>query len=415
MSDGKINVEGAGDYRIIFLRDSDQMLLSTAQRLKELVSQGAVILGDKPVKSPSLMDDEEDEKELRKIADELWGESPGGFNQFGKGRVYWGKSLMEVLNSENIPPDVIVANELPLSWIHRKTDDADIYFISSTCPDPLDLSISFKLENTYPEIWDPFTGAQSLARVWSKDKERINVSVSFAPSGSAILVFPKGKKEPEYTKVEFNEHTILDTKTSWYRMHHNPDSIPTLVLTENAVLASQSGIYSFTKEDKTIEKQMLDVHEKLLNDNWILRFEEGWDAPSSYNMLMIKPLTEIKDKAIRHYSGTVTYTKEISYTKNDKQVYIDLGNVANIADFWCNGEKIGVRWAPPFTFDLTGKLKEGKNLLEIKVTNTWRNQLIYDNSRTEAEKKTCTTNPPRKDEKELELSGLSGPVRLITY
>ncbi len=61
------------DYRVILLRDSKDMLLSTAQKLKELVLAGAVIVGDKPTDSPSLMDDENDLKELQFIADELWG------------------------------------------------------------------------------------------------------------------------------------------------------------------------------------------------------------------------------------------------------------------------------------------------------------------------------------------------------
>ena len=45
-------------------------------------------------------------------------------------------------------------------------------------------------------------------------------------------------------------------------------------------------------------------------------------------------------------------------------------------------------WAPPFEFDVTNFIKKGKNELEIKVTNTWRNQLIFDNKRPKDAKKT---------------------------
>lgn len=86
--------------------------------------------------------------------------------------------------------------------------------------------------------------------------------------------------------------------------------------------------------------------------------------------------------------------------------------MANIAELWCNGKKVGVKWAPPFDFDLTDEIKVGKNKLEIKVTNTWRNQLIFDNKRPKDQKKTWTTSGPKKDETELEVSGLIGPVRL---
>jgi hypothetical protein len=61
-------------------------------------------------------------------------------------------------------------------------------------------------------------------------------------------------------------------------------------------------------------------------------------------------------------------------------------------------------------FDITDEIKVGKNKLEIKVTNTWRNQLIFDNKRPKNSKKTWTTARPRNSETELEKSGLIGPV-----
>ncbi|MBC3758667.1 hypothetical protein H7U19_09655 [Hyunsoonleella sp. SJ7] len=60
----------------------------------------------------------------------------------------------------------------------------------------------------------------------------------------------------------------------------------------------------------------------------------------------------------------------------------------------------------------TDYAQKGENTLEVKVTNTWHNQLIFDNSRTKAQKKTWTTNPPKKNETTLEHSGLIGPVVL---
>jgi hypothetical protein len=57
IKNGKIHIKNGGDYSVITLRDSKNMLLSTLKKLKELVINGAVILGDKPTDSPSLMDD----------------------------------------------------------------------------------------------------------------------------------------------------------------------------------------------------------------------------------------------------------------------------------------------------------------------------------------------------------------------
>ena len=46
------------------------MTLPVLRRLRDLVSQGAVIVGGKPIDSPSLSDDE---VEFHNIADKLWG------------------------------------------------------------------------------------------------------------------------------------------------------------------------------------------------------------------------------------------------------------------------------------------------------------------------------------------------------
>ena len=182
IKDDKIHVENGGDYRVIKLRDSESILLSTAKKLKELVKNGAVILGDKPKNSPSLMDDENDLKALKSISDELWDNTKSGVKQVGKGRVYWGKTIAEVLQEEKIAKDVIVSEELDINWIHRETKDAHIYFIASREDKPVDVSLSFRMHNLSPQIWDAFTGDQEGAKIWNNP-----VIVEYDPqTGNAI-------------------------------------------------------------------------------------------------------------------------------------------------------------------------------------------------------------------------------------
>ncbi len=414
MRDGVIHAKDAGDYRVILLRDSKDMLLSTAQKLRELVHQGAIIVGEKPLDSPSLMDDEDDLKALHEIADELWGNTASGVKSVGLGKVYWGYFIEEVLKTEGIDPDVIVPQKLPITWIHRKTADADIYFVSSTSEQSLDVSLSFRVEGVYLELWDPFTGKQQKAKVWSKENDRVNVALSLDPSGSTIVVFPKGNRQPFCKKVEFNQQTILDSKQGWYRVHATDEGLPTVSLANEVFIPSHAGVYSFVMSDGSIKKQNYELVETPMNDGWTLSFDEGWDAPVTIDLKKLSSLTELDNQAIRHYSGTVVYKKELVRPESGKFFVLDLGEVNNIAELWCNGQKVATRWAPPFVFELSDQLLEGKNQIEVKVTNTWRNQLIFDNTRTESNKKTWTTNPPKKDEKELEPSGLVGPVVLRT-
>ncbi|SNR71033.1 Glycosyl hydrolases family 2, sugar binding domain [Lutibacter agarilyticus] len=412
VKDGKINVKHAGDYRIILLRDSNEMLLSTIQKLKELVIQGAVIVGDKPMGSPSLMDDANDLKMLKSISDELWGTETVGVKTVGLGKVYWGQTIDAVLKAESITPDVTVPEGLPIHWIHRKTADADIYFVSTTSDKCLDVSLSFRVANAHPQLWNAFTGEQQDAMVWSQENEKINVAISFDPSGSAIVVFPKGDKQPFSSKVDFENETILSAENGWYNIHSDAN-FTRVSKKGNNILASKSGTFKFY-EGNNVKSIEVTVNETSLQNNWKASFEKGWDTPESIEVPQLKSLTNFDNEAIQHYSGTATYTKDFNLESVGKYMSIDLGEVANIAEVWCNGKKVATRWAPPYRFDLSENLIKGKNTLEIKVTNTWRNQLIYDNTRSTENKKTWTTNKPKKEDTTLDKAGLIGPVVLKT-
>ena len=412
VKNGKIHVQDAGKYHIITLRDSKDMLLSTAKKLKELVLAGAVILGDKPQDSPSLMDDDQDLQELVQISDELWGPTKSGVKKVGKGKVYWGTSIDDVLQEERIEQDVIVPEELDIHWIHRETADAHIYFIASKHDKPVDATLSFRVTGVFPQLWNAFNGEQQDAKIWSESNTRTNVALSFASSGSTIVVFSKGKQMPYASKVMHDDKVVLDTETGWYHIH-DTDDLPIAMWKDDRFVASKSGSYQFYQDkDKTAQK--ITIKERVLQKDWELQFDQGWDTPESMSVPELKSLTDLPNNAVKHYSGTTVYTKTFDVPVTGTDTMIDLGKVANIAELWCNGKKIGVKWAPPFVFDISNAIKKGQNTIEVKVTNTWRNQLIFDNQRPQDQKKTWTTNPPKKDETDLEVSGLIGPVVLKT-
>lgn len=411
--EGKIHVENSGDYRIIYLRDAESMLLSTAKKLKELVENGAVILGDKPKDSPSLMDNGNALNELLSIANTLWDDTPSGVKQFGKGKVYWGKTLEEVLQQEKIAKDVIVPGLLKINWIHRKTKDADLYFVASREEAPVDVSLSFNVTNSAPQIWDASTGLQQDAKIWKTTDSRTNVALSLPPKGSTIVVFSNSKKQPLASMITHADSIVFDTKIGWFKVHSNEGN-SNVTFKGDTFFASKAGEYVFHHTNAST-KNRITVEEKNLQKNWALSFEKGWDTPKTIVLPKLTGLTDLENDAIKHYSGTTTYSKTIHIETQREHTLLDLGKVANIAELWCNGKKVGVKLAPPFVFDITDVVKKGENNVEVMVTNTWRNQLIFDHKRPKNNKKTWTTNPPKKDETKLEPSGLIGPVILKQY
>ncbi|HUV62968.1 MAG TPA: glycosyl hydrolase [Sedimentisphaerales bacterium] len=409
VQNGKIRVKDGGEYRVIMLRNSNRMLRSTAQRIKDLVLAGAVILGDKPQESPSLMDGPEDLKVLNTIADQLWGDDASGVKTVGKGKVYWGKDLQEVLRQEAIAQDVVIPAGLDIPWIHRQIDDADVYFLSNQKKEAVDASIGFRVTGKQPEFWDSHTGRQQEAGLWQVKDGRTHVAISFAPQGSAIVVFRKSVARPSWTKVRHAGDVRLDSVPGWSRVHKENDSISCRV-EPASLMAWESGDYTLTGSDGRQKTVSVAGQSQSCDQNWKLSFGEGWDAPQTMELETLQSLTECSLGPVRYYSGTVTYQKRVELSCSGEKVILDLGDVCNIAEVWCNGQKVGTRWSPPFTFDLTEAARRGANDLEIKVTNAWRNQLIYDLQRPEAEKKTWTTNPPRNRNEPPSPSGLIGPV-----
>jgi hypothetical protein len=101
---------------------------------------------------------------------------------------------------------------------------------------------------------------------------------------------------------------------------------------------------------------------------------------------------------LNNYSGGVRYGTNFTLTEDDAKAHVtlDLGRVIATAEVFLNGDKVGVRVAPPWRFDVNGLLKPGDNRLEVLVYSTLANhyQTIPSRYRGTPE------------------AGLFGPVRL---
>ena len=96
-----------------------------------------------------------------------------------------------------------------------------------------------------------------------------------------------------------------------------------------------------------------------------------------------------------------------------KGVWLDLGNVKNLAEVLLNGKSLGIIWKTPFRIEITEGLKAGSNDLEVKVTNLWVNRLIGDQQPGIEKKYTYTTMAFYKADSPLLPSGLLGPVKIL--
>jgi hypothetical protein len=76
-----------------------------------------------------------------------------------------------------------------------------------------------------------------------------------------------------------------------------------------------------------------------------------------------------------------------------------------------NGKQVGNLLAPPYRINLNDAIQKGENTLEVQVTSTWFNRLVFDASQAEEKRKTWVINGPKADSP-LRASGLMGPVSI---
>jgi hypothetical protein len=172
-----------------------------------------------------------------------------------------------------------------------------------------------------------------------------------------------------------------------------------------------------------------------LSGAWQLQFPNA--EKTTFDKLI--SWTEFADENIRYYSGTATYTKEFTVSKDmlkgETSLELDLGSVKEIAEVFVNGQSLGILWKAPFRINIDKVVKQGNNTLEVRVTNLWPNRLIGDEQLpldyerngnrikqwpdwlvNESERPTKrTTLPAYKHwgkESELLPSGLLGPVQI---
>jgi hypothetical protein len=366
VENGRITTKSGMSYRVLGLDAySKHMSLPVLKSIAKLVEAGATVAGAKPVDDPSLADDA---AEFNKLSTELFGDGTG-VHTVGKGTVYAGESLTEVFAALKLKRDFDFTGSTPgpetdskLQFAHRKLADGDLYFVDNRSDSEAAVDAVFRVAGKSAELWHPETGRVEPASYKIADGQT-TVPLQLEPWGTVFVVFRHAAKE--------NEH-LLAKKTE----------------TE---LATVDG-------------------------SWKVSFTPDMGAPASVTLDGLASWTDNSDAGVKYYSGTGTYTKTLDakadWLKKGSEVWLDLGDVNNLAEVTVNGKNLGVVWHAPYRVNVTGVLKPGANMLEIKVVNSWVNRLIGD-QQPGATKYTMADVKPYKANSKLLPSGLIGPVRVM--
>ena len=94
------------------------------------------------------------------------------------------------------------------------------------------------------------------------------------------------------------------------------------------------------------------------------------------------------------------------------RLYLDLGEVREVAQVRVNGQDLGILWKKPFRVALGTAARAGRNQLEVAVMNLWPNRLIGD-QRLPPERRLAWNNIAKfRADSPLLPSGLLGPAKV---
>jgi hypothetical protein len=341
-------------YRVLYLGGSSRkMTVPVLRKLSELVKAGAVVVGERPVESPSFADKPD---EFTALADELWG------NAAGKGKVVSGKDVNQVLTSLGVLADFEynkTGQGSDIMFVHRHLPDGDMYFLSNRSENPETVNATFRVSGRRPELWHADTGKTEPVS-FRIENGRTTVPLELEGNGSVFVVFRHTASKPEGT-------------------------VPGLQETKLATL----------------------------DGPWDIRFAPNLGAPEKITFNQLSSWSENTDPGVKYFSGTAAYQKSFdvpaAWLKSGRRLMLDLGDVRELAEVSVNGKSLGIVWHPPYKVDVTSAMHAGANTLEVKVTNLWVNRLIGD-QQPGATKYTFTAAATYKADAPLRPSGLLGPV-----
>jgi len=186
--------------------------------------------------------------------------------------------------------------------------------------------------------------------------------------------------------------------------------------------AGQNGRYNLQYEDGQSQDLVVTgiPSAQVIEGSWEVSFTPGWGAPDKAVFHELVDWTKRQEDGIRFYSGKAIYRKTLQWQPGaggdaldaKAPVFLDLGEVRDVATVRLNGREIATLWLAPYRVDVADWLRPGANVLEIEVINPWNNRVVGDLALPVEQRHTFILAATIKKDGPLLPAGLLGPVSL---
>lgn len=444
-------------YRVLWLdRNCEVMSLDILKKIKEFADAGVIICGKEPKSCAGL---KADDRAFASIVDDIW---------HSRRKNVFAKGLEDCLRRSGIQPDFratvtspvaepVVRHSSPtikatggsaghfdklsdqenaveapanapdsygdFKYVHRTLPDStQIYWVRNFSGKDSNVELSFRDGGKFAAIFNPENGDVTDADV-KFGNGRSTVSLPLLSADARFVVLsnrPQIKVSIDTVFVNTTDTTMICTSDS--TEVHPVDSLVSAGHFDTSASSAQRKLsdqgISLRDQQNSVAEPVEATTIQTVTSTWQVHFDQKNGGTADEEFPELVSWTKKDNPIVKYFSGTAIYkttvTIDSTQLATSARIFIDLGVVKNIADLSINGTPAGVLWKAPFrTADIKPLLKEGDNLLEIKITNVWRNRMIGDVQPGEKHPVTAIRRFYKSTDKLLP-SGLLGPVRIIT-
>lgn len=320
---------GGAAYKAIIVPGVKRMPADVLAQLEKLARSGAtvVFIGGMPEDVPGYGNLEARRKVFNKALGRMKltidnSQSSIVNCQLGKGRIILGDDYRETLALCGVQPEE-VKTKYGMQYIRRCNDKGHHYFISALQPEGVDGWVTLSVDDADAMIFDPVTGEKGRAATRNTDNG-LQVYLQLS-SGQSLIV------QTFTSPVEADEWHYLQPQTLALTLDHGwkldfVESTP-----------SVSGTFEI-------------------------------DEPRSWTTL------DTPHAATTMATGRYTLHFDLPAIAADEWI-LDLGDVRESARVRINGKDAGTAWCVPFQLAVGKYLKQGKNTVEVEVTNLPANRI----------------------------------------
>jgi hypothetical protein len=275
--------------------------------------------------------------------------------------------------------------------------------VRNTSQHAVDTIVGFRVTGSTPELFNPVDGTIIPQALYTIQGSQTRVPLHLDPYGSAFVVFEQ-PAAVHVTQIEKDGQQAESVEL--IRNNRNEFVLP------NAAEGTYRLKFSNGLESTTQVEAPSSVD--LPASQWTIQFQADRGAPRGRIPLRdFESWTASPDAGMRYFSGTATYRTEFKVKRSPgERTFLTLTSLHEICTIHVNGMNAGTLWAMPYRMDITGKLRDGRNTVELEVTNLWPNRIIGDAQPSATRAYTHTNIRKYTADSPLLPSGLIGPVSL---